>query len=78
MEKILIIGASILQLPAIIKAKEYGYHTIVADFDPNALGIKYADEYYNVSTIDVEGITQLAERIKPDGIINEGPCCSYD
>ena len=69
MKRILIIGASILQLPAIIKAKQAGYHTIVADFNPKAIGIEYADEFYEVSTIDVEGITALAEKIKPDGIM---------
>lgn len=69
MKKLLIVGASILQLPAIVKAKELGYYTIVADYDPNAIGIQYADEYYNVSTIDEEGITNLALKIKPDGII---------
>lgn len=69
MKKILIIGASILQLPAIKKAKEAGYYTIVADFNPEAIGIQYADEYHNVSTIDENGITVLAERVKPDGIM---------
>lgn len=69
MKKLLIIGASILQLPAIKKAKENGYYTIVADFNPNAVGIPHADEYHCVSTIDVEGITKLAEDIKPDGIM---------
>ena len=69
MKKILIIGASILQLPAIKKAKELGYYTIVADYNPKAVGISYADEYYNVSTIDIEGISDLAEKIHPDGIM---------
>ena len=69
MEKLLIIGASILQLPAITKAKEAGFYTIVADYNPKAIGVKYADEFYEVSTIDVEGITALAERIRPDGIM---------
>lgn len=69
MKKILIIGASILQLPAIKRAKEAGFYTIVADFNPEAIGIQFADEYYNVSTIDEEGITALAEKIKPDGIM---------
>lgn len=69
MEKILIIGASILQLPAIIKAKEAGYHTIVVDQNPKAMGIAYADEFHQVSTIDEEGIAALAEKLKPDGIM---------
>jgi len=69
MKKILIIGASILQLPAIRKAKELGYYTIVADYNPNAVGIKYADEYHNVSTIDEAGVVELAKRVRPDGIM---------
>ncbi len=69
MKKLLIIGASILQLPAIKKAKECGYYTIVADYNPEAIGIQYADEFHCVSTIDVDGITHLAEDIKPDGIM---------
>lgn len=69
MEKLLIIGASILQLPAIKKAKESGFYTIVADYNPRAIGIDYADEFHEVSTIDVDGITFLAEKIQPDGIM---------
>lgn len=69
MNKILIIGASILQLPAILKAKEAGYYTIVTDMNPNAMGIAYADEFYPVNTIDEEGTAALAERIRPDGIM---------
>ena len=56
MKKILIIGASSLQLPGILKAKEMGFETAVVDFNPKAIGIKHADKYYNVSTIDKEGI----------------------
>lgn len=69
MKKLLIIGASILQLPAIKKAKEMGYYVAVADYDPNAVGIEYADEYFNVSTIDIDGVTEVATRFKPDGIM---------
>ena len=69
MKKILVIGASILQLPAILKAKEMGYRTAVADYNPKAIGVPYADEYYDVSTIDEDGITRLAKELKPDGIV---------
>lgn len=69
MKKILIIGASILQLPAIKKAKDLGYYTIVADMNPNAVGVEYADDFHKVSTIDVKGISDLASEIKPDGIM---------
>lgn len=69
MKKILILGASILQLPAIKKAKQKGYYTIVADMNPNAIGVQYADEFHCVSTIDIEGVANLAEELKPDGIM---------
>lgn len=69
MKKILIVGASILQLPAIQKAKELGYYVGVADYNPDAIGIPYADEYFNVSTIDIDGIVKVAQDFKPDGIM---------
>ena len=69
MKRIFIIGASILQLPAIQKAKELGYYVGVADFNPNAVGIPYADIYYNVSTIDEEGVYQAAKAFGAEGIM---------
>lgn len=69
MKKVLIIGASILQLPAIQKAKELGYYVGVADYNPEAIGIPYADEYFNVSTIDIDGVVEVAKRFKPNGIM---------
>ena len=69
MKRLLIIGASILQLPGIKRAKELGYYVAVADYDPNAVGIPYADEYYNVSTIDEEGVYKAAKDFGADGIM---------
>jgi biotin carboxylase len=69
MRRLLIVGASILQLPAILKAKEMGFCVAVADYNPNAIGISYADQFYNVSTIDEEGITRAAKEFGPDGIM---------
>lgn len=69
MKRLFIIGASILQLPAIQKAKALGHYVAVADFNPNAVGIPYADEYYNVSTIDEEGVYEAAKAFKADGIM---------
>lgn len=69
MKKLLIIGASILQLPAIKKAKEMGLYVAVADFNPNAIGIQYADEYFNASTMDEDAVLNVAKEFKPDGIM---------
>ncbi len=69
MKKLLVIGASVLQLPGILKAKEMGFHVGVIDYNPNAVGVPYADEYFNVSTIDIEGVVNTALSFRPDGII---------
>jgi len=69
MGKLLIIGASVLQLPAIRKAKEKGFYVGVVDYNPNAVGVAYADEFFNVSTIDVEGVVEVAKQFRPDGIM---------
>ncbi len=69
MKRLFIIGASDFQLPAIIEAKKMGLYVGVADFNPNAVGVSYADEYFNVSTIDEKGIFEAAKKFKADGII---------
>lgn len=69
MKKLLIIGASILQVPAIKKAKEMGFYVGVIDYNPNAVGVPMADQFFNVSTIDIEGVADAAKRFAPDGIM---------
>lgn len=65
----MIVGASVLQLPAILKAKEMGLHVAVVDYDPDAIGIPYADKYYNASTMDEDAVLAAAEDYQPDGIM---------
>ena len=69
MKKILMLGGSMQQIPAIKKAKEMGYYTITCDYLPQNPGHKYADEYYNVSTTDKEAVLELALKLKIDGIV---------
>ena len=69
MNKLLILGASILQLPAILKAKEMGLYVGVVDYDPKQIGVPYADIFFNISTIDVDGIVRTAQKFKPAGIM---------
>ncbi|MEC1747891.1 ATP-grasp domain-containing protein [Schinkia azotoformans] len=68
-KKLLIVGGSYLQLPAIIKAKEMGLQVAVADYNSNAIGASYADKYYNISTIDEKGIYEAAKEFCADGVI---------
>lgn len=69
MKRVLIIGASILQLPGIKEAKELGYYVGVVDHNPNAIGIPYADEFFEVSTIDVDKVAKTAKEFNADGIM---------
>lgn len=69
MKRLMIVGASVLQLPAILKAKEMGLYVGVADFNPDAVGIQYADEFFNASTMDEDAVLKAAEEFKPDGIM---------
>ena len=69
MRKLMIVGASVLQLPAILKAKEMGLHIAVVDYNPHAIGIPYADEYFNASTMDEDAVLDAAEKYQPDGIV---------
>lgn len=68
-KRILILGGSYFQIPAIKYARSAGYHVITCDYRPDNPGHKYAHEYYNVSTTDMEGVRTLANQIHVDGIL---------
>lgn len=67
--KLMILGASILQLPAILEAKNMGVYTVVCDYDSKAIGAKYSDAFYCVSTLDESAIMEIANKEKIDGIM---------
>lgn len=69
MRKLLILGASILQLPAIVKAKEIGLYVIALDMNPNSIGFNYSDAKEIVSTIDISGVLTVAKNYNIDGIM---------
>lgn len=66
----MILGASILQLPAIEKARELGLDTVVVDMNPNAIGFNVPGIQKEViSTIDISAILEAAKRHQIDGIM---------
>lgn len=70
MKKIMILGASILQLPAIEKAKEMGLEVIAVDMNPEAVGFKVPGVVKEViSTIDTPAILEAAKRHQINGIM---------
>lgn len=69
MKKLMILGASVLQIPAIIEAKKMGIYVIVVDMNPNAEGFSYADKKIVVSTTDTQRVLEVAKENDIDGII---------
>lgn len=75
-KKMMILGASALQIPAIKKAKALGYRIILVDYDENAIGFSLADVKLVVSTLDQEEVYRQALIYQPDVIItstSDGP-----
>ncbi|PXY02991.1 hypothetical protein DF185_02545 [Marinifilum breve] len=68
-KRILILGAGEMQVPIIRKSRDMGLYTIVADYDPNAPGFKYADLTLEISTIDFDAVLSAAKKYQIDGIL---------
>ena len=66
-ENILILGAGLMQKPAILSAKELGYRVCVVDADDKAVAIPYADEFNKIDLKAREEILTYAEKLKADG-----------
>jgi len=69
-KKIMILGASILQLPAIKKAHEMGLDVVAVDMNPNAIG--FEESYVTkevISTIDVPKVVEAAKKHNIDAVI---------
>ena len=70
MKKLMILGASILQLPAIKKAKEMGLLPVVVDMNPDAIGFRENDILKEViSTIDIPAVVAAARKHRVDGVM---------
>ena len=64
MKNIVILGAGLMQKPAILSAKQLKLHTIVVDADPQAVAIPFADEFFQIDLKDKEGILKLCRRLQ--------------
>ncbi len=63
------LGGAHAQIPILEEARRRGYRIITCDYLPDNPGRYIADEYYNVSTTDTQGVLRLARRIKPDLVV---------
>ena len=68
-ERVVIIGASDLQLPLIEKAKEMGLETHVFAWAAGDVGETAADHFYPISIIETDRILEECRRIKPSAVV---------
>lgn len=68
-KRILFLGGAYAQIPIIKEAKRRGWYIITCDYLPDNPGHKLADEYYNISTTDFEGVLMVAQKVKPDFVV---------
>jgi biotin carboxylase len=68
-KRLMILGASRVQLLAIQYAKSKGYYVITCDMDADSVGRDYADEFYQVSTSECEEVLTIAKRCNVDGVM---------
>lgn len=68
-KKILLLGGSHGQLPAIAEARKRGLYTILCDYLPDNPGRNLVDEYHEISTTDFESVLNLAKRRQIDAIL---------
>lgn len=68
MKKLAIIGASYLQKPLVLKAKELGIYTICFAWEDGAVCKNICDEFYPISITEKEEIRAVCEKINIDGI----------
>ncbi|QEN03236.1 ATP-grasp domain-containing protein [Thiospirochaeta perfilievii] len=59
---ILILGAGIMQIPALKKAKEMGLFVLCADGNPDAIGKNYCDVFYPIDIKDKNGLLEVATK----------------
>ncbi|MDT8394536.1 MAG: ATP-grasp domain-containing protein [Bacteroidales bacterium] len=68
MAKLAILGASYLQLPLVLKARELGHTSICLAWEDGAVCQDYCDKYYPISITNKEKVLEVCQKEKIDGI----------
>ncbi|GEM_PF-355393 len=71
-KKLLFLGATQFQIPAIKAAQKLGVSVIVTDNVPENIGHLVGDYSENVSTTDLDGLLTVAKKFKIDGVMTYG------
>ncbi len=63
-----IVGASYLQLPLVLKAKELGLRTLCFAWEEGAVCKEHADQFYPISVLEKEKIAEVCRREQISGV----------
>ena len=72
MKRVLVVGCGFPQLSLVRTARRMGLHVVGADRDPRAVAVKHCDEFFEVSTGDVDGLLDVLRRCGADGVTTTG------
>ena len=72
MTSVVVVGCGFPQLSLVRAAKRRGLRVIGADFNPRAIAVPLCDEFHEVSTSDVEGLSALVGRVRADAVTTTG------
>ncbi len=67
--KALVLAGGFPQIALIKELKRRGIKILLADYNSNPVAKEHADEFYQISTLDIDAITELARENKVDFLI---------
>ena len=67
MKRVLILGASLMQMPAILEAKKLGYSVVAVDANPQALCVNMVDKFENIGLEDIPSLIRFAKELYLEG-----------
>jgi biotin carboxylase len=70
--RILVVGCGFPQLSLVRAARRRGLFVVGADANPQAVAVKYCDQFFEVSTSDIDGLCDLMRRIRGDAVTTTG------
>lgn len=72
MTRLLIVGCGFPQLSLVRAARRHGLFVVGADANPRAVGVPHCNEFFEVSTGDVDGLCEVARRTGVRGVTTSG------
>ncbi len=67
-QKLAILGASYLQLPLVLKAKQLGLETLCFAWDQDAVAQEHCDKFFPISVLEKQNIYDVCADMQIDGI----------